>query len=192
MNLVPVNTVTATPVFLASLYGAGLSGPYIPALAQGLASALSTYIPTLIVQTANVGTAGSGVGTGTAFLSTAVLNPSMVASFSGSGLVGVFSPSLALAVASGISNCMSLAVANVISTGVGSGTGIGNVIPNSGIPHFISGLRGVAMIGTYVDVLATAIANGFDSSLPSTVVNVVIAGPSSPVPASGVGFGSLF
>ena len=190
MALAPVVT---TPIFFANFSSLGILGISVPQLSAGLANALYAYSNSGIsVSTVDAGLIGSGVGAGTAALTPASMLPFMIASFSSQSVLGISSFQLAVAITNSLSTCISSSSVSTLHPSVGSGTGVGTLTPSSAVPFFISGLESVGITGTNKNLLATAIANGLDLSLPTTVVNVAIAGPSGSSASSGVGTGKIF
>lgn len=187
-----LSTITAIPIFSSSLSGAGLTGSSLSMFINGLTNGFVEYVLAGVkVSTVDVGTFGAGVGIGTVFLNPTIIVPSMVSSFSGSSILGTNSAVLATAIANAMSQCFSLAQASTISPTVGVGTGVGSLIPTSGTPFFVNSFASSGLVGIYGATLATAVANGLDSSLHSSIVNTVIAGPPSISPSTGIGMGFL-
>jgi len=189
----PISSPITTPIFRVNLLGAGMLGPSANQLAVGLANGLFQYASAgMKVQTVDVGVLGVGTGIGIAVLTPASLIPALSGSFPGHSILGIMSQPLAIAVASAFSQCFALAIVSTISPTVGVGAGVGTIIPTYAAPFFIAGFRAAGMNGPTVDLLATAIGDGLDFALPSTIVTVAIAGSPSIVPSGGSGSGSIF
>ena len=173
----------------------GILGVSSPLLATAISNGFIQYaLSGVIVSTVDVGAAGSGTGVGTGLsLPTPALVGSLIAAFEGVQIRGIMKQSLALAVASAVADTLRLALANTVHAGVGAGTGKVTLVPNSGVsvPLMVANFSGVSLVGVASPVLATAIAQGIDQALPSTVGVVVIAGAAGPSPGSGTGLGKL-
>ena len=187
-----ITPVTTLPIISSNFASAAVVGISSFQLATAIANGLAAYAAAEItVSTADVGTAGVGVGSGFCSLSPGSTLPFTTSSFTSQGMVGIFSLPLATAVANSISQCISLATPVTTHSGVGAGSGVGTLVPTSGIPFFVESFAAAGITGIQGVNLATAVANSLDLSLPSTVVTVAIVGPPTPSSAFGVGVGKI-
>jgi hypothetical protein len=164
-------------------------------LATGLANGLAQYAGSgMTVITVDAGTLGAGVGTGVGvILPPPVLLGTLIASFAGAGILGPFQIPTCNAISLGMSMALAQAIIQTVHAGVGVGSGVVKVIPNSGasIPTFIGAFAAAGMVGVAAVTMATAVASGLDAALPSATGVVVIAGPPNIVPGGGAGTGKL-
>lgn len=104
--------------------------------------------------------------------------PIIGASLIGHGIVGVWSPSLAAALAEGLSQYARLGViatsVDAGTAGAGVGTGVGVILPEPALAQsLVSAFSGFGMTGAFMPNLASAIASGFSSSLALAVLSGV-------------------
>jgi len=173
----------------------GILGVSSPLLATGISNGFVQYALTgVVVSTIDVGAAGSGTGVGTGFaLPPPALVGTLIATFEGAQIRGVMRQPLILAIANAVSDTLRLALANTVHAGVGAGTGKVTLIANPAVsvPLMVSNFGAATLLGVASSVLATAVAQGIDQALPSTVGVVTIAGAAGPSPGSGTGVGKL-
>ncbi len=184
-------------ITLRNIFDINLSsniGPSKTQLVNALANSLFIYKSNLIVTSVNVGTLGAGVGTGFGFPISPTLIPTMISFFVANGLIGISSPKLALEISNGIIQAFGVSQISTISAGVGVGTGVSSITPNSliSVPVFTSSFISSGISGIFSFQLANAIALSLDTTLPLTVSPLIIAGPPSPLPGSGGGIGTIF
>lgn len=188
----PLASTITTPIFLANIASAGCIGISSIQLATGLANGLSSYaISGITAVTTDAGQTGSGKGTGTSILTPASIIPPMIGFFASQGIAGVLGIPLATGIANALSICISSSIVQTVHPSVGSGTGVGSLVPTSGIPFFVSGFAAAGIVGVQGVNLATAVANGLDASLPTTVVTVGIIGASGSSSSAGAGTGKI-
>lgn len=190
----PLAPAVTFPMFLGCLVSAGNLGVSAPKLAMGLAQGLSQYASGPLVVTSNdVGTAGVGTGQGLGMqLPPPAVIGAMVASLNSSGIVGIASVPTGVGIAQGFVLALAQARISTISAGVGAGTGVARLVPNgASVGIFIRAFQSAGMVGVQSVTMATAVARGFDIAAVSAVGQLIIAGPPSPSPASGVGIGKL-
>lgn len=187
----PLQSATTLPIIAGFMPSGMCLGVSSQQLALGISLGLSYYAPLIRVVTADVGTVGSGAGTGAVILTPASVIPSISSLFAAQGIIGVTSQPLAIAVGNALSSCFSTAIPITVHPSVGVGTGIGTLIPASGAGPFSAGFASAGIIGKMGANLAIAIANGLDAALPSSIVNVIITGPAGPSPSSGAGTGTV-
>jgi hypothetical protein len=191
----PLDPGTVGGIMLASLSANALIGVSSPQLSQGIANGLSLYASTgLTVITVDAGVLGAGTGTGIGFiLPPPTLLGAFTATFPANGILGVSAPLLINALSLGLSQAFATALINTINPIVGVGAGVVIAIPNpaASIAAFIAGFASAGMVGPSSIPLATAIASGLDSALPSGTGIIAIAGSPSIIPTAGAGFGKL-
>ncbi len=192
----PLSSVITTPIFTANLAANAIVGISSPSLAFAIANGLELYAASgLQVKSVNAGTAGTGVGTGIGVVMTPpALIAAFTASFSSNGILGVMAVPMISALSLSFSQVMLLGNVLVSSVGVGVGAGVTSLIPNpvASASSWIAGFAAAGMVGPTIPQLAAAISQGFDTAAATAVGAVVIAGPPSSVPGSGVGFGKIF
>lgn len=190
-----LNPSTTAPMFLSALTSASIIGQGAAQLAYACASGLQAYASFGVrVFTFDVGTVGSGIGVG----SGVVIPPpaatgAMIAAFTGAGIVGTHAAPTATAIGLALCQAMSQAVVQSNHAGVGVGSGVIQLVPNPGasVPAFITAFTGAGLVGVSSAQMATAVAIGVDSSLPSAKGVVAISGAGSLYPGSGTGIGFL-
>lgn len=190
----PMNPATLLPIMTANLISNGIAGSSVTQLASGLSNGLSQYATGSIrVQTIDVGTVGAGVGTGFGIIIPPSISTAMSGSFLANSLTGSYSLNLSNAIAQSFIQAFSLALISTTSPSVGIGSGKVILIPNPSISTviFYNAMVFAGMSGIHITQLASAIANGLDSVLPSANGVVVITGSPSIYSSSGSGFGIL-
>lgn len=192
MPLVP----PAMAALLAGNMGAGgIFGVSRLQLATAVSNGFCQYaISSVVVNTVDVGSAGSGTGVGSGMiLAPPALVGSLTAAFEGAQIRGPLRQSLVVAIANAVSDTLKLALINTVNAGVGAGTGKATLTPNpaTSVPLMIASFFGLALVGVSSPVLASAIAQGIDQALPSATGAVVIAGAAGPSPGTGTGVGKL-
>lgn len=184
-----------TALLTGYLGGGGVFGVSSPQLAAAISNGFCQYaISSVVVNTVDVGSAGSGTGVGLGMvLAPPVLVGSLTATFEGAQIRGPLRQSIITAIANAVSDTLRLALVNTVNVGVGAGTGKATLAPNpaASVPLMITNFFGLALAGVSSPVLASAIANGIDQALPSATGVIVIAGASGPSPGSGTGVGKL-
>lgn len=191
----PLNPSTTTPMFLAALTSANVVGQGAAQLAAACAAGLQAYATSGVqVVTIDVGTLGSGTGVGSGLvLPPPAASSAMIAAFSAAGIVGTHAAPTATAIGLALAQALAAAIVQSVHAGVGVGSGIIQLIPNPGVsvPSFIAAFTGAGLAGVSASQMATAVAAGVDSSLPSVKGVVVISGAGSMYPGSGAGKGVL-
>jgi hypothetical protein len=188
-----LDPITLTGIFTSSMNANSLLGAAIPQLAGAVANGLIAYAASgITVVTVDTGLAGSGTGIGFGIiLATPVLQGTLSASLAGASMLGTAAIQLANALAAGFSQALGMANINTIHAGVGSGTGVVTLVPSSGIMTFNGAFSGAGLIGVSANILASAIATGFDSALSSATGVVTITGAAGTSPAAGAGSGII-
>jgi hypothetical protein len=189
-----LNSFIISNIIYVNLSSMGILGSATPQLSDGLADGLVDYATdSITVQSIDTGTAGSGVGTGFGVILSPTIYLAMNGSFIANGIIGVFSPSMATAIASAFIQSFALASISTNSVGVGVGAGVAAMIPVPGVSTgiFLAALNSAGVNGPNVPQLASAVATGLDIALLTSFAPVIIAGPPSPIPSAGTGFGRL-
>jgi len=188
-----LDPVTLTGIFTSSLNANSLLGATIPQLAGAVANGLIAHAASgITVVTVDTGLAGSGTGIGFGIiLATPVLQGTLSASLAGASMLGTAAIQLANALAAGFSQALGMANINTIHAGVGSGTGVVTLVPSSGIMAFSGAFAGAGLVGVSANILASAIATGFDSALSLATGVVTITGAAGSSPGSGSGSGLI-
>lgn len=186
---------TVIPLIQAGLTGNSIGGVSAPQLTIAISNGFIQYATSiLIVNTKDTGTAGIGSGSGFGLLLIkSILISSLQSTFTANNIKGPMRNNLINAIAIGISQSLKSAMVSTLHTGVGSGTGIITLVPNTktAITLMITNFVATGIVGAQSLVLATAIAQGIDLSLPSAMGNVIIVGTASPYSAVGVGTGKV-
>lgn len=192
----PLNAIVTTPIFLSMLTSNLIVGIQAPRLALALASGLEIYAGSgLKVQSIDTGTAGSGIGTG---IGVTITVPALVggftASFASRSILGIMSPLMINALSLSFALIMQQGIVNTVSAGVGVGAGVTKLIPNpvASLAAFTAGFASAGLTGPGLPPMISAIAQGFDTAASTAVGVVAIAGPPSPIPSAGTGFGIIF
>ena len=190
----PIDEGTLRPIFVNSLAAAGISGQHSVVLAGALASGLSRYlVGSIAVISTDVGTLGAGTGTGFGLtLLPAVIYPAVLSMLSAGLIIGPHAPNLADGISNGVSTSLAGAAINTINSSVGVGTGVISIVPDStGGVVFSASFLSAGLVGPYSPSMGLAIGIAMDQVISSATGFVVIAGPTSPYPSSGVGVGEL-
>lgn len=183
-------------IVAGNLAAAGVIGVSQVQLASAISLGFTSYVlSSVIVNTADVGTLGTGTGFGQGmFLAPPVLQGSLRSTFDGAGIIGPFREPLIFALSNAISQSLLTATISTFDVGVGVGAGVvTTLIPNSvtSVSIMNSMFAANGMIGPMSSNIATAIALGIDAALPSSRGFTVVAGAGSIVPSVGVGIGKL-
>lgn len=179
-----------------NLAGQAILGVSMPQMATAIAQGFVQYAlsPALVVNSIDVGLLGAGTG----IAPTIILPPPAIAGpmhgiFTAAQINGSMRIPLVNAVAAAISQALIAAQVVTVNAGIGSGTGKAVFIPNSGasVPIMIASFAAALLVGVGAQVLATAIAQGIDASLPAAVAQIVITGTPGPYPGAGSGVGKI-
>jgi len=184
-----------TALLTGYMGGGGIFGVSSPQLAAAISNGFCQYaISSVVVNTVDVGSAGTGTGVGSGItLATPVLVASLTATFEGAQIRGPLRQSLIVAISKAVSDTLRVALMNTVNAGVGAGTGKATLVPNSAVsvPLMVTNFFGLALVGVSSPVLASAVARGIDQALPSASGAVVITGASGSSPGTGTGVGKL-
>jgi len=181
------------------LANTAFAGPSAPQMANGIALGVTTYLlanPVPIVSSiGDVGAPGAGAGVGFVLPPTCtpvafygILQPA----FSGAGLNGPQTPQMANGLA--IATCTYLLQAQAITahSGVGVGTGVGNVIgiEPAGLASAITASTGFA--GPAWPQIVSAFSSALVTFLMTSVkFSITISGPAGPGASTGTGTGKV-
>lgn len=183
-------------VLLANLAGNGILGISAAQLSVAVSTGFCSYmLAAPIVITADVGTLGAGVGVGFGLIvSPPSFSSSFHSTFTAHGINGPNKEMIINALSGALSQ--SLLLAQILTANAGTAIGTGTVVsvtpnPAVSIPAMITAFLGSGLLGIASINLASAIARGVDQVLPTARGQVVIAGPSSPLPGGGIGLGRL-
>jgi len=190
----PVDPGTTTPIFNGMLVANGLIGPGTTKLAAGLAAGLFQYVSTAItVSSIDVGTLGVGVGNGIGvILLPSVILGALSPMMAGNGVLGAMAPSMANAIANGLSACLALAAMSTNNPGVGIGAGKLQLFPTgAGGVTFVAAFKEAGLGGVMVSALGQAVGTALDAVIVSALGVIAIVGPASPLPGAGVGVGKI-
>jgi hypothetical protein len=190
----PLNPPALATGFIApNLLSVAHIGTGMPKLAMAVAIGVSQF---LTVQ-AKVTTIDTGVlGVGTSIMPMIVPPPllqgGLYSGFSSMGILGVMSPLTIAGLTNGLTTgLLALALLQTNHPGVGVGAGVARIVGPSAIPSMLAGFASIGSTGDGAKKIATAIGIGLDITFAAFVEPVPIVGSPSPVPAAGVGFGSV-
>jgi hypothetical protein len=186
-------TAVTTAILLAS---PALKGPAWVSTATGIGIGVVawTLIPINVVLVGSVnGTLGAGVVNGK-FVLPPVPAP-VVASVTAAGLVGVSAPQIGTAVGTGIGTAYSASGQYIgASIGVGVGPDVSKVVfanPASLVPLLIAGMASQGIVGPAALQLAAALSPGIATMFLTGFGTGVAAGPTGPLPGTGVSKSSI-
>lgn len=189
MALIDPNSVS---IAMSQLAAAGVGGPSSVSLATGLGLGITNCIRSWVITTVDVGTLGAGVGVSPVppYLDTSLALGTVSGLLVANAIAGPSSVQLATAVANTITLIVATATATTVHTTVGVGSGPIVVAPTgAGISIMAASLASSGLAGPSTVNLSTAIGTALDTLAASIVGAVVIAGPPSIVPSTGVGTG---
>jgi hypothetical protein len=182
-------------VFQANLAANGIAGVSAPLMAAAISGGFVQYMQTGVIATSvDVGVLGAGTGIApTVTLAAPAIVGPMQGTFTAAQINGPMRDPLINAIAASVSAALATAQVSTVNAGVGVGTGLVSLVPNSGVsvPLMVANFSAAALLGPSAAGLATAIAQGIDAALPSATATVVIAGGPGPLPGSGVGVGKV-
>lgn len=189
-------TAAATKLIVRNLRDAGLKGSAVTQLGSGLAGGLGNWLPQLQLRSADAGSAGAGIGSGTlSGMNSRILYRNLLLGLQSVKLGGSSSGDLAKGIAGGVSECFSLLIQyQTTHPVVGSGVGTGSIrapVGPTALNLFVRGLASAGMVGSEVPRLAAAIEQGLRVSAHSLVFSIAIVGTGSPSATTGIGFGKV-
>jgi hypothetical protein len=172
---------------VSSMLGVG-----VPKFAWGLGLGLSTWTPTILIGTTDVGTAGVGKGVPIPIvIPQPLLYGNLLAGMVAQGLVGVSAPAFILGLTNGLVLLYAQALTNTAHMGVGTGAGVATFRPPPAFPSIQAGFAAVGMVGVVDAKFARALSQGLERTFRLLVLPQPIVGPTTPTGASGRGFGSI-
>jgi hypothetical protein len=188
----PIALPALTGTITTNLVATALIGMDTPKLASGVATGLVLWVPQVSVSTTDVGSAGAGIGIPVPW---AIPQPLLLGLLSvnipSAAFVGLFTPSLILGLANGLSLSFLQMLISTTHPTVGSGSGVAKFSSPPAAGPMNAGFASAGLTGDASARLATAIGVSLDSAIASFIVPVAIAGSASPAPSSGVGSGKI-
>lgn len=187
----------ATPAGISGLVSAnlasvGMLGMDIPKIALGIGIGVSGWVAQIVVQTADVGTAGAGSGGPVpVVIPPATMLGNIQTGFGSATLIGQFAPAFATGIANGLTQAFLQALVKTTHAGVGTGSGVAKFIAPPATPSIAGGLSSAGVIGQFAAQLAAAVGVGLDTTFASLVIPVPIVGSGSPTAATGTGVGQI-
>jgi hypothetical protein len=175
-----------------NIFATGNVGEKVPQLATGIATGLAEWVPSVVVQTIDSGTAGGGSGGPMPLVvPQPALYGNLLVGATSNGLLGVMAPLLFLGIANGLVLAFAQMLIKTTHIGVGAGTGAARFVGGSAIPQMIAGFATAKMTAEGSVKMAKAIGFGLDLTFQILAVPIPIAGPPSPSGGSGVGIGNI-
>jgi hypothetical protein len=181
---------------MAQLSAVGIIGKDAFKLAAYISKAYAAFLKTVAITSVDVGTVGVGSGIGLIVGPLPATYPTAIlAQCAAVGLVGTFTPMMATAVGIALgTHTVTMGMVSSVHPTVGVGTGIGTIV--GAVPPTFLGLlmaesSAAGLVGQGTLKFNQALANAIPPALTASVVSIVIAGPPSPSPSTGVGSGSI-
>jgi len=179
--------------------GAGFAGTMAQPMALAISNAVTTYLLSLQVKTTDVGTFGTGVGTGKVIITPPQLVGPLLGAATANNLKGTSTPGLMTAIGNAVASFIaSMAIVQTQHPTVAVGSGIGQLLIIGGPAPLQGQLMGMLSAGGFAGQstpsFATAVAQGLTQGLATAQIIQVIAGSPvvpPPVPSSGVGIGKM-
>lgn len=188
----PISASGFTSVIVPSLLSVAMLGTKTPQFSRGLASGYASYLQTLIIQTTDAGTAGTGKGAPLPLvLPSPIWLANLTVGFSKNGLLGVVAPLFIIGLANGLSLASLQVLTNTTHPGVGLGAGVPSIQVRPAFPNIKRGFTEAGLKGEQNTKLARAIASAIETTLRTFIIPIPIIGPPSPSGASGRGTGNF-
>lgn len=188
----PVTTAQAISTLVPALAGTSMVGFGVPKFVRGLGIGLSTWTPTIIINSTDVGTAGSGKGAPVPItIPQPLLYGNLFTGMSGQGLIGVMRPAFLLGLSQGLVVLYAQCVTSTAHVGVAVGAGVATFRPPPALPFIQAGFAAVGMVGEGGIKMARALSQGLERTFRSLALAQPIVGPASPTGASGRGIGKI-
>lgn len=188
----PLTVTQAISTLVPALAGASMLGVGVPRFARGLGIGLSSWTPTIIINSTDTGTAGSGKGVPVPIaIPQPLLYGNLFTGMSGQGLVGVMRPAFILGLSQGLVLLYAQCLTNTAHLGVGVGSGVASFRPTPPLPFIQAGFASVGMVGEGGVKLARALSQGLEKTFRALALLQPIVGPPSPAGASGRGIGTI-
>lgn len=179
-------------VLIPNFFSVAMIGTGVPKYARGVALGLQQWVPQVRVTTADTGTAGVGKNVPLPLVvPQQVLYGNLLAGMVAQKQVGVFMPQFIAGLANGLVQCFAQVVISTTHPSVGVGGGVAKFSAPPAAQSMISGFAQAGMVGDQAIKKACALATGLDRTFAILVMSIVIAGPPSPSPSAGSGFGNL-
>lgn len=167
-------------------------GVGVPKFVWGLGIGLSTWTPTILINTTDVGTAGAGKGVPIPIvIPQPLLYGNLLAGMVAEGLMGVLAPAFILGLTNGLVLLYAQALTNTVHVGVAVGGGVATFRPPPAFASIQAGFAAVGMVGVADAKLARALSQGLERTFRSLVLPQPIVGPPTPTGASGRGAGFI-
>jgi hypothetical protein len=188
----PIALPVAIPTLAANLAATTMLGPGVPKYATGVINGLANWVPTISVQTTDVGSAGSGVNVPLPLtLPTPILLANLTAGMFAQGILGILAPLFLLGLANGLTAVFLQTLVKTQHVGVGTGAGVASFRAPPAFPFLVAGFASAGITGVATARKARALGQGLDQTFASLFLPVVIVGSASPSAATGKGFGKI-
>ncbi len=188
----PIALPAITGTVAGNLASVALIGTEMPKLATGVATGLSMWVPQVTVSTVDAGSAGVGTGIPIPWVIPQPLLLGLLgANIPSAGIIGLFTPSLVLGLANGLSISFLQMLISTTHPTVGVGSGVAKFVAPPAAGSMVAGFASAGLVGDAAPRLATAIGVSLDSAIASLVIPVAIVGSASPSPSTGTGTGKI-
>lgn len=188
----PIAVPSLTGTLTANLASVGLIGTDMPRLASGVALGLTYWVPQVTVSTIDTGSAGVGSGVPIPWVvPQPVLFGLLGSNIPSVGILGMFTPSLVLGLANGLSLSFLQMLVSTTHPTVGAGSGVAKFMAPPSTSSILAGFSSAGLIGEAAPRLALAIGNSLDAAIASLVIALAIVGPASSAPSTGTGTGKI-
>lgn len=188
----PIATPPAIVTLTSALATSGMIGPGMPKFASGVVGGIVRWVPTIQVQSQDVGSGGSGTNVP---LPVTVPQPLLLANLTAGmismGLFGPLAPLLLLGLANGLTAIFAQGLIKTNHVGVGSGTGVASFRAPPAFATMQAGFASAGMVGQAAARKAQAVAIGLDRTFGALFLPLAIVGSASPSAATGRGFGKI-
>ncbi len=188
----PIALPALSGTITTNLFSVALIGTDTPRLGTGVANGLVYWVPQVTVTTVDAGSGGVGTSVPLPWVvPQPLLLTLLTANIPPAGFTGLFTPSLILGLANGLSLAFLQMLISTTHPTVGVGTGIARFTAPPAATSMVSGFASAGLVGEASPRLATAIGVSLDAAIASLVIPVVIAGAGSPTAATGTGTGKI-
>lgn len=188
----PIATPAAIATLSTNLIATGMIGTGMPKYASGVVGGIVRWVPTIQVQSQDVGSGGSGTNVPLPVLvPQPLLLANLTAGMISMGLFGPLAPLLILGLANGLSLIFAQGLIKTNHIGVGTGAGVAKFRAPPAFPAMQAGFASAGMVGQAAGKKAQAIAIGLDRTFGALFLPVAIVGSASPSAATGRGFGKI-
>jgi hypothetical protein len=177
---------------IPNLASTSMLGVGVPKLARGLGIGLSSWTPTIAINTTDAGTVGTGKGVPIPILiAQPILYTNLLAGMVAQRLVGVLAPAFILGLSNGLVALYAQGFTNTVHVGVGTGAGLATFRAPPAFPAISAGFTAVGMTHDTGTRLAHALSYGLRRTFDTLVLPQPIVGPSAPFAGSGRGSGTI-